>query len=1320
MSTSQSESCCAASSPIVPGNDYQAGPYNLTHFLPVGTLVLHSSNSSVSMISCSRHWHAHSGHQLSALLAPENIKLAGQIDFLLSHKFIVATCRSAANVSSSTEYTTTLLIRIYLIPFDLANVEGALRRRDETILSPARRYLRSLLLQVTRDYNVWKGKISATFPPTATQSFISSDTDGQSLAELYNTLASPVVVVPKNHIPAGLGSLTLNILQQSIEGLRSKLHGYQRRSVARMVQQELNPSACPDPLYVPMQGLDSRVFYFQPASMEILQTRPMVSQSRGGILCEELGTGKTVMILALILATIDQLPTPEESVLDPRPILTPLAFRHFPSEPFADARRRLAAGSSSGRRRGSEAPRRMPSLVEILLHYARVNPTVVGRSSNFPTSGLWNAYQRNTPFYHHYEEEPLEVLRTSRNKSAQGPRVMFITSATLVIVPPNLLNQWEGEINKHCDETPKCFIVGENAKLPEARDLANLYDIILMTHSRFAREAGEKKVEGLGSWTTCNCAVPAGSSVRVPACKCKGIDGVSPLLQIRWKRLVIDEGHVAATTTTNLMMLVKSLSVERRWIVTGTPTTNLMGLSFGERSKPNPTDTSEAISQALERKLRYLADHDSERGDDSDDELRDILNGFSLEYPEDDVQPKQRQWSRTSREDLTKLGNMLSHFLQVPQFAANSSLFASHVIAPLMDPSGPLAGSVRVLRQVMESVMVRHRVEDVEREVTLPPLQQETVLLDLDPYAVITYNIMQSAIVTNVVDSERVGSDYLLHPNNAKELHQLIENISQAMFWHVDETVFLVDERVGESQRYRESSSRKLAEGKITHNDFEMLHRALEFTSAAASNTVWRALNMHPNVFNRVYNMPIPIYQAWSHLPSNVGQIHNSQSGEPYHLMIPERLKTLRNYVIKKPLSSVARIIEYGEVVADEDRRRHQIHMSTPRVKKAMKEHDPMDRDVRRTNAKADSTSSFAGRGDSVKKLIETEAKRKALEADDQNGHVLMRNDLCRSSPLAGVEIRNSTSSKLNYILNEIQLYSSTSKFLVFSKSPLTLMYIAEALGVLGVHYKLTSRGAKVLHQDVTTFETSETYRVFLMELKHGARGLNLVTASRIIFCEPVWQADVETQAIKRVHRIGQVSPVSVKTLAIRSTAEEFMVQRREDLKRGRGASNGKLPNLADDISMRDFIAHPTFLPDPGPPSVQLRYPLLSSSSSPCGSSPAGASTPSRSSPSDSTHSVSPASPSNSAVRTIRIPGLKRKAPTETHSLGSLYIAVQKRPYIHPESTVKSRYDSDDRQEGPSSSSNSETRTYSVGADADEMMQPQLKRPRVAVRFSSS
>ena len=64
-------------------------------------------------------------------------------------------------------------------------------------------------------------------------------------------------------------------------------------------------------------------------------------------------------------------------------------------------------------------------------------------------------------------------------------------------------------------------------------------------------------------------------SVRIPRCKCSRRENVSSLLQIRWKRLVVDEGHNAAEKRTDYAIFTKLLSVERRWIVTGTPTSEL-------------------------------------------------------------------------------------------------------------------------------------------------------------------------------------------------------------------------------------------------------------------------------------------------------------------------------------------------------------------------------------------------------------------------------------------------------------------------------------------------------------------------------------------------------------------------------------------------------------------------------------------------------------------------------------------------------------------------------------------------------------------------
>jgi hypothetical protein len=111
------------------------------------------------------------------------------------------------------------------------------------------------------------------------------------LPEIYGDLPSPAINPEfAEPLPSGL------LAGQPIDGLRSVLYPYQRRSVAAMIQKELYPGNILDPLYIPITGIDDRTFYLHPVKWEILRECPTVAQDRGGVLCEELGKAQVVLL----------------------------------------------------------------------------------------------------------------------------------------------------------------------------------------------------------------------------------------------------------------------------------------------------------------------------------------------------------------------------------------------------------------------------------------------------------------------------------------------------------------------------------------------------------------------------------------------------------------------------------------------------------------------------------------------------------------------------------------------------------------------------------------------------------------------------------------------------------------------------------------------------------------------------------------------------------------------------------------------------------------------------------------------------------------
>ena len=92
----------------------------------------------------------------------------------------------------------------------------------------------------------------------------------------------------------------------------------------------------------------------------------------------------------------------------------------------------------------------------------------------------------------------------------------------------------------------------------------------------------------------------------------------------------------------------------------------------------------------------------------------------------------------------------------------------------------------------------------------------------------------------------------------------------------------------------------------------------------------------------------------------------------------------------------------------------------------------------------------------------------------------------------------------------------------------------------------------------VKEFNEDQKIPVFLVSLKAGGTGLNLVGADTVIHYDMWWNPAVENQATDRVHRLGQKNSVSAYKLITLNTIEEKIVEMQKTEKRI-GQESGKL-----------------------------------------------------------------------------------------------------------------------------------------------------------------
>ncbi len=194
-------------------------------------------------------------------------------------------------------------------------------------------------------------------------------------------------------------------------------------------------------------------------------------------------------------------------------------------------------------------------------------------------------------------------------------------------------------------------------------------------------------------------------------------------------------------------------------------------------------------------------------------------------------------------------------------------------------------------------------------------------------------------------------------------------------------------------------------------------------------------------------------------------------------------------------------------------------------------------------------------------------AKKQAKEEIETNGvansqikilALLMRLRQICCHPGLFLENYDGESSKLNQCMEIIKdAVNGGHKILLFSGYSSMFTYLEKELKKNNIEYfKLTGQTKVEDRMDlVNKFNNNENIKVFLISLKAGGTGLNLIGADMVIHYDPWWNLSAENQATDRTYRIGQKRNVQVYKLITKNSIEEKIYNLQE-----------KKAKLADDM----------------------------------------------------------------------------------------------------------------------------------------------------------
>lgn len=150
----------------------------------------------------------------------------------------------------------------------------------------------------------------------------------------------------------------------------------------------------------------------------------------------------------------------------------------------------------------------------------------------------------------------------------------------------------------------------------------------------------------------------------------------------------------------------------------------------------------------------------------------------------------------------------------------------------------------------------------------------------------------------------------------------------------------------------------------------------------------------------------------------------------------------------------------------------------------------------------------------------------------------------CHPAIFAKEKAEAGDSAKYDMLMELLQtLIEGKHKTVIFSQYTRMLQLMREDFESKGIRFGYLDGSSKNRLEIVKQFNEDETLPVFLVSLKAGGTGLNLVGADTVIHYDMWWNPAVENQATDRVYRMGQKKNVSSYKLITLGTIEEKIAE---------------------------------------------------------------------------------------------------------------------------------------------------------------------------------